>query len=129
MALKEVCIAAHDSKSGNTLEGDIICIRDPKGGIGKKEGVDFLWLLMDEADIPEGSTIKLDPDRLGIELDDLKAACPDLDLEKCRCPQTWYQPFFDTDPKTGKHRDLRERPIKPVVRKGRIKHHIRTPKG
>lgn len=114
MALVEVCIAAHDSQSGNTLEGDILCIRKPSGGIGKKEGKDFLWLLMDEADLPEGSILKSDPQRLGIDLEELAASRPDLelDLAKCRCPNTWYQPFFDTCPKTCKHRDLRERPCK-----------------
>lgn len=112
MALKEVCVAARDFGPGRAQAGDIIAIREPMAGIGKKEGVDFLWLLMDEEDLPQYEFSKLDPERPCLPLEELKAQCPELDLEKCKCPNTFYQPFFDTCPKTFKHRDLRERPVR-----------------
>jgi len=111
VALKEIAIAVRDFGPGRAAEGEVIVIREPKAGIGKKEGVDFLWLLMDEEDLPAVLPSKIDG-RPVISLAELKAANPELDLDKCKCPETWYQPFFDTCPMTCKHRDRRERPQK-----------------
>lgn len=114
MALVEVCVAA--TTVGRFAQpGDIICIRKPLGAIGMKEGKNFIWLLMDEADIPQGALDKTDPMRMGIDLEELAEVNPGFELAKCQCPETWYQPFFDTCPRTGKHRDLRERPCQVKV--------------
>ena len=114
MALKEVCVAAVDYPSGRTLAGDIVYIREPRFGVGMKTGQHALVFLMDEKDIPEGPIDKNDPMRLGILLEDLVGARIDVDFEmdKCACPNTFYQPFYDCCPKTGKANDRRERPIK-----------------
>ena len=111
MALKEVAIAVRDFGPGRAAEGEVIVVRKPLSGIGNREGVNYLWFLMDEEDLPEALPSKVDG-RPVISLDELKAANPELDLDKCRCTETWYQPFFDTCPMTCKHRDLRERPQK-----------------
>lgn len=111
MALKEVAIAVRDFGPGRAAEGELVVVRDPLPGIGKKEGVDFLWFLMREEDLPEATPSKVDG-RPVISLAELKALNPELDLEKCQCTETWYQPFRDTCPMTHKHRDLRERPQK-----------------
>lgn len=121
MALKEVCIAAHDFGPGRAKEGDIIAVRDPIGGIGKKEGNSFLWVLMDEEDLPQELPCKTSDCRACVSLDELKATDPEIDLDKVRDPQQFYQPCFDTCPKTFKHRDLRERPRRVQVRERNVK--------
>ena len=50
--IKEVLIAAHNSRSGYTLEGDVLDIRDPIGAIGRKERLNYLLVLMDDSDLP-----------------------------------------------------------------------------
>lgn len=123
MALKEVCIAVYQENPNQAVPGEIIAIREPKGGIGKKEGNRYLWFLMDEEDLPEVLPSKLDG-RPVIDLNELKALNPELDLDKCGCPDTFYQPLFDTCPVTFMHRDRRERPQK-VKLHPNIKVHIR----
>lgn len=103
MALKEVCIAAQDSASGLTREGDIIVIREPRGEIGQKERRQFLWFLMDENDLPDVDSIRKDgPTRGNIALADLLLQVPTLDLARVRNPLTDYQPFVEPDPVDGK---------------------------
>lgn len=103
MALKEVCIAARDFGPGRAKEGDIITIRNPKGGIGLKEGRDFLWLLMDEADVPI-HTPKKHEGRLNVSLDEIKQRHPSVNLDRVRDPNDEYQPFLNTDPETKRNR-------------------------
>jgi len=102
MALKEVCIAARPSQSGNTLEGDIIVIRDPRGEIGTKERGNFLWLLIDESELPPCEDCAKDnPERANISLDSIKGKHPSLDLDMVRSDQE-YQPFVNPHPVTGR---------------------------
>jgi hypothetical protein len=102
MAIKEVCIAARPSASGNTLEGDIILIRNPVGEIGKKERADYLWLLIDERDLPTVEETRKDgTTRARVDLDELKAKHPSLDLEMVRSEQE-YQPFVNPRSSDGK---------------------------
>jgi len=102
MALKEVCIAARDFGPGRAQEGDIIAVRAPLNVIGTKEGNDFLWLLIDDSQLPSaslrGESIKY---RYNLPLAAVAAAHPTIDLERVRNPNDRYQPLRDNDPITG----------------------------
>lgn len=104
MALMEVCIAAHDFGPGRAREGDIIVIRKPRGEVGKKEQQGFLWLMIDESELPAVPHAKTSGKRHCISLDDIKAKYPNVDLEKIRNPQIPYQPFLNTDRQNGRSR-------------------------
>lgn len=106
MALKEVCIAAHDFPGGahRAKEGEIVCVRDPLGHVGKKEQGDFLWLLMDEADIGEFTALKTGATRKYVDLADLKTRHPALDLTRVRDGRDKYQPMIDPSPTDGRFR-------------------------
>lgn len=101
MALKEVCIAARTFGPGRAQEGDIICIREPLNVIGSKEGNDFLWLLIDDSQLPSGelrgSGAKF---RYNLPLAEILAKHPTIDLNRVRDSGVWYQPLRDYDPVT-----------------------------
>lgn len=102
MALKEVAIAARPNQSGSCEPGDIIVIREPVGYIGRKEGASYLWLLIDDSELPSPEETRKDGmTRAHIDLDDLKAAHPSLDLDRVRSDQD-YQPFINPRRDTGK---------------------------
>jgi hypothetical protein len=107
MALKEVCVAAIDYPSGRTKAGDIVYIREPKGGVAQKTGEHAIILLMDEADIPAGSIEKNDPMRLGINLADLVGAHPDVQFDMARATNgsEFYQPFLGASRADGRTRN------------------------
>lgn len=115
MALKEVCIAAIDYPSGRTLAGDIVYIRDPKGGVAKKTAEHAIILLIDEADIPEGTIDKNSPLRLGINLEDLVGLHPEVtfNLSRAQDPTDVYQPFIGATRTDGRTRA--NRPVKPLI--------------
>lgn len=104
MALKEVCIVARNK--GRAQAGDIIDIRDPIGGIGLKEGKDYLWILLDESVIPKLSELRdsLQRYRFQVPLAAIKNRFPQVDLARLDDPNDWYQPFLDSNPVTGMHR-------------------------
>lgn len=104
MAAKEVCIAARTFN--NVEEGDILGVRDPKGGIGLKEGKDFIWVIMDSSDMPSGSlrNESNSSPKYNLPLSKLQEKFPELDLTRLRDEADHYQPLFDTDPSTGLHR-------------------------
>lgn len=109
MALKEVCFAAFNFGPGRAQAGDVIEIRKPQGGIGRKEGHQYVWLLLDESEIPTPTT--RDPESqdpvikhpLQISIDELKTKMPALDLTRLADPRDFYQPFLGTDPESGAH--------------------------
>lgn len=120
MALKEVAIAAVDSQSGNTKAGDIVVIRNPRGEMGKKEQEAFLWLLIDESELPsqsEISKVALDPEtgepivvngqpvlntqRAWFDIDEL-AAKANINAGEIRNPNRKYQPFTNPHPVNGR---------------------------
>jgi hypothetical protein len=109
MALKEVCIAAIDYPSGRTLAGDIVYIREPKGGVARKTGEHAIILLIDDADIPAGSIDKNDPMRLGVALEDLVGLHPEVnfDLARASNPKEFYQPFIGATRGDGRTRATR----------------------
>lgn len=121
MALKEVCVAAIDYPSGRTLAGDIVYIRDPLGGVGQKTGEHAIILLIDEADIPQGSLDKHDPMRLCIELDDLIGAHPqvNIDMNRVRNGSDFYQPFIGAVRGDGRTRHQRPVRVPVMTRLGR----------
>jgi len=101
--LKEVCIAARDFGPGRAQEGDIICIRNPRGEVGRKEGKDYLWLIIDESELPSQDKVRKDaPRRAQLKLDDIKAKHASLDLARVRDPNDEYQPFVNPHPTTGR---------------------------
>lgn len=106
MATKEICIATVASRSGNTVEGDIIVIRDPLPYIGLKEGTNYLWFLVDDTALPSRETLSGSSTkwRYNVPLADLKARVAALDLDRLRNSRDWYQPLQDTNPDTGLHR-------------------------
>lgn len=112
MALKEVCIAARDSDSGNTREGDIIVVREPLGYVGKREQHDFIWLLMDDADLPDPARLRGGGDQLiptkhryQIPLANLTG----LDPVRARDRTDRYQPFVTVDQTMGTLRNPQTR--------------------
>lgn len=113
--IKEVCIAVRTSKSGRTQPGDILVVREPLGGIGLGEGKDFLWLLIEESQLPTPpirSDVALNlphKHRYQVPLAALKVMIPDLDLARLADKDDFYQPCLDTDPVTGVHR--RQHPV------------------
>ena len=107
MAMKEVCISARDRGIGRAQAGDVIVVRNPKGGIGRQEGRNYLWLLIDESELANIVTINNGPAfkyRNNIPLAALKTLYPDLDLTRVADNRDWYQPFRDTDEDIGAHR-------------------------
>lgn len=107
MALREVCIAARDFGPGRAQAGDLIAIREPLGGIGAKEGHDFIWLLVDESELPDPSELRGEAtkNRYRLPLQALVAQAQEaIDLARVQDPDDHYQPFLDTDPATGMHR-------------------------
>lgn len=104
MGLKEVLIAAHNSREGYTIEGDIVSIRDPIGFIGRIERRNYLILLVDEADLPDPADLHnliLAPGhkhRYNITL----TSIPGLDISRSRDPNDPYQPFASVNPQTGR---------------------------
>lgn len=115
MALKEVCIAAIDYPSGRTRAGDIVYIREPKGGVAQKTGEHAIILHIDDADIPAGSIDKNDPMRLGINLEDLVGLHPEVnfDLARASNPTEFYQPFIGATRGDGRTRATQ--PVRPQI--------------
>lgn len=107
MALKEVCVAAIDYPSGRTKAGDIVYIREPMGGVAQKTGEHAIILLIDETDIPAGSLDKNDPMRLGVDLEDLVGAHPDVQVDLARVSngKDFYQPFLGASKTDGRTRN------------------------
>lgn len=93
MALKEVCIAARTFGEGRAQEGDIIVIREPLGHVGTQEQNDFIWLLVDESELPDPTTLRSSVvGRKFAHRIDLNSL--DIDVAKARDPQQKYQPFI-----------------------------------
>lgn len=107
MAVKEVCLAARDFGPGRAQAGDIIDIRTPKGSIGVKEGKDFIWLLIEERELPSRAELRAEAGtekfkfRFCLPPAQLKILLPRLDLGRLADPDDWYQPCLDCDPQTG----------------------------
>lgn len=99
MALKEVLIAAHDSPSGNTKEGDIVVIRDPIRVIGTKERLDYIILTIDDSLLPASTDLRgnVRKHKWNIPLVSLN-----LSEDRARDPQDAYQPYVDLDADTGR---------------------------
>lgn len=119
MALKEVAIAAHNSRSGNTLEGDIIVVRKPLGYVGKKEQRSVIWVLMDDSDLPDPSRLRGDSrlgetfkHRFNIALADLTG----LDLTRARDTRDAYQPFVTVNRRDGTLSNQQSRRVSYVER-------------
>ena len=101
----EIAIALFNSHGG-IEEGDIVVCRKPIGGIGKKEGKQFLWI---SADISEEfynflSRPEKDDDenivkkrKYKIALDEIKKINESFDLVKARDLDDEYQPFLSMD--------------------------------
>lgn len=107
MALVEICIAARTFRPGGTQEGDIIVMREPLPEIGAREGKVFLWMLMEDDNLPPKALLeqaaKAGKFRFNISLHSLKVQFPELDLARVRDPNDWYQPLLGTNPNNGRH--------------------------
>lgn len=119
MAIREVAISVcnHAPVNGKPRcrEGDIVACRRPGGGIGAKEGKDFLWLRIEsaapgffdnltraqtdpaDADDTDPRTIIVAKRRFCIPLDRLASVLSGFDTVKARDRDRQYQPFFVMD--------------------------------
>ena len=103
MALREVAIAARDFGPGRAKAGDIITVREPLGHIGAKEKADYLWLLIDESELPPAHLIDKTQDEVpNIPLAALVAAVPSINLENVQDSGAEYQPFVNPRKADGK---------------------------
>jgi len=107
MAAKEICIAARDFGPGRAQEGDIIWIGEPRDGIGLREGYDFIWLIVDDSILPEPNDLKGASSKFkyNIALSAVRTSrLATFDEGRARDRRDYYQPFRNTDPVTGLHR-------------------------
>lgn len=107
MAVKEVCLAARTFHPKGAQAGDVMVVREPLGYIGGAEGKDFIWLLMEEANLPTRELLE-EPFRWGkfrfhIHLPSLVSQYPDLSLRSVADKRAWYQPLLGTNDHTGWH--------------------------
>lgn len=108
MAAKEICFVARTFGPGRAQEGDIIWVGEPKTGIGLKEGNDFIWMIVDDSVLPDiqeihGVTNKF---RFNVSLLNVRASrLASFSLTRARNPNDYYQPFRNTNPVTGLHRE------------------------
>lgn len=93
------------------LTGDIVGIRPPDVGVGRKEMKRFLWLRVEGLEELEfqglagplafSKTEVYDKCRYCVPLKRLKEVDPDFDIEKALDPDLTYQPYLLTDEETG----------------------------
>lgn len=110
------CYSSAPLASGHerSLEGDVICVRQPSNGVGMQEMRDFLWLRIsgwEENDfgvlqdgVDDGDTenpTRYEKRRYQIPLKRLEAACPAFDEAAARDRALIYQPFLGVDEDTG----------------------------
>ena len=89
--------------------GDIIAVREPGVGIGRKETHEYLWLTVRGkwSDIHAltkpwaENGVKYEKRRFCIPLDRLKEVYPDFDKNRALDLSDFYQPFNPTDKETG----------------------------
>jgi hypothetical protein len=107
MAVKEIAIRLPNNPDGRVTEGDVVANRIPDIGIGRKEGHEFLWLMIDDSLVgdlgalyAEGQPYKF---RYAIGLNSLRTRKADLDIGLLRDRRTYYQPYTVTDSRNGLH--------------------------
>lgn len=115
--VKEIAIslfsyAPLSSGHERVIEGDIVAVRDPDIGVGRKEVEEFLWLRVEGLEESEfdrltdyvqdsTSDIVYDKRRYCIPLERLIEADPEFDINLATDDDRIYQPFllvdYDTD--------------------------------
>lgn len=105
----EVALSAISRKpfaNERVLEGDIVEVRRPQLGIGRREASEFLWLRLTGPEVDELAGFKrslveadttFDKRRFCIPFDRL----PPVDLARVRDPNDAYQPFLPVDFDSG----------------------------
>ncbi len=109
IAISLISYDSLDSGHERIIEGDIVAVRKPNVGAGRKEVRNFLWLRVEGLEESEFSKLtdgistsagKFDKRRYCIPLEKLVEINPDFDVELALTEGLMYQPFLNCDDET-----------------------------
>ena len=107
IAINLVNYASLDSGHERSLMGDIVAVRKPNTGVGRKEVENYLWMRVEGLEEHEFSRLtdavitsageRYDKHRYSIPLEKLIEADPEFDIDLAQDDDRIYQPFLLVD--------------------------------